>query len=192
METERNLYIVSGCNGAGKTTASYSVLPNLLNCKQFVNADEIAKGLSPFNPESVAMQAGKLMLMRIEELLGAGETFSIETTLATRSYAKLVTRAQEKGYKVTLLFFWLNSPELAVQRVSRRVSEGGHNIPTDVIFRRYANGIKNLINIFIPIVDSWIIVDNGVEPREIVAKGTKNRFVVLNDLKFQYIKNYGR
>ena len=192
MDTERNLYIISGCNGAGKTTASYSVLPNLLNCKQFVNADEIAKGLSPFNPESVAIQAGKLMLLRIEELLDSEETFSIETTLATRSYAKLVRRAQEKGYKVTLLYFWLNSPELAVQRVARRVKEGGHNIPTDVIFRRYANGIKNLTNIFMPIVDSWIIVDNGVEPREIVAKGTKNKIVILNDLKLQYIKNYGR
>lgn len=192
MDTERNLYIISGCNGAGKTTASYSVLPNLLNCKQFVNADEIAKGLSPFNPESVAIQAGKLMLLRIEELLDSKETFSIETTLATRSYAKLVRRAQEKCYKVTLLYFWLNSPELAVQRVARRVREGGHNIPTDVIFRRYANGIKNLTNIFMPIVDSWIIVDNGVEPREIVAKGTKNKIVILNDLKLQYIKNYGR
>lgn len=192
MDTERNLYIISGCNGAGKTTASYSVLPNLLNCKQFVNADEIAKGLSPFNPESVAIQAGKLMLLRIEDLLDSKETFSIETTLATRSYAKLVRRAQEKGYKVTLLYFWLNSPELAVQRVARRVREGGHNIPTDVIFRRYANGIKNLTNIFMPIVDSWIIVDNGVEPREIVAKGTKNKIVILNDLKLQYIKNYGR
>lgn len=132
------------------------------------------------------------MLLRIEELLDSKETFSIETTLATRSYAKLVRRAQEKCYKVTLLYFWLNSPELAVQRVARRVREGGHNIPTDVIFRRYANGIKNLTNIFMPIVDSWIIVDNGVEPREIVAKGTKNKIVILNDLKLQYIKNYGR
>ena len=134
---EKNLYIISGCNGAGKTTASYSVLPKLLDCKQFVNADEIAKGLSPFCPESVAIQAGKLMLLRIEELLATDETFSIETTLATRSYSELVKRAQEKGYKVTLLYFWLSSPELAVERVARRVREGGHNIPKDVIYRRY-------------------------------------------------------
>ena len=141
---EKNLYIISGCNGAGKTTASYSVLPTLLDCKQFVNADEIAKGLSPFCPESVAIQAGKLMLLRIEELLASDETFSIETTLATRSYSELIKRAQEKGYKVTLLYFWLNSPELAVERVARRVSEGGHNIPKDVIYRRYEKGLKNL------------------------------------------------
>jgi predicted ABC-type ATPase len=189
---EKNLYIISGCNGAGKTTASYSVLPKLLDCKQFVNADEIAKGLSPFCPESVAIQAGKLMLLRIEELLTADETFSIETTLATRSYSELVKRTQEKGYKVTLLYFWLSSPELAVERVARRVSEGGHNIPKDVIYRRYEKGLKNLFDIFIPIVDSWMIVDNGVEPREIIAKGTKAEMKTFNDFKLDKIKNYGR
>ena len=189
---EKNLYIISGCNGAGKTTASYSVLPKLLDCKQFVNADEIAKGLSPFCPESVAIQAGKLMLLRIDELLASDETFSIETTLATRSYSELIKRAQEKGYKVTLLYFWLNSPELAVERVARRVREGGHNIPKDVIYRRYKKGLKNLFNIFIPIIDSWMIVDNGVEPREIIAKGTKNEMKTFNDFKLDKIKNYGR
>lgn len=189
---EKNLYIISGCNGAGKTTASYSVLPKLLDCKQFVNADEIAKGLSPFCPESVAIQAGKLMLLRIEELLTADETFSIETTLATRSYSELVKRAQEKGYKVTLLYFWLSSPELAVERVARRVSEGGHNIPKDVIYRRYEKGLKNLFDIFIPIVDSWMIVDNGVEPREVIAKGTKAGMETFNNLKLDKMKKYGR
>ena len=189
---EKNLYIISGCNGAGKTTASYSVLPKLLDCKQFVNADEIAKGLSPFCPESVAIQSGKLMLLRIEELLTADETFSIETTLATRSYSELVKRAHEKGYKVTLLYFWLSSPELAVERVARRVSEGGHNIPKDVIYRRYEKGLKNLFDIFIPIVDSWMIVDNGVEPREIIAKGTKAEMKTFNDFKLDKIKNHGR
>ena len=187
---EKNLYIISGCNGAGKTTASYSVLPTLLDCKQFVNADEIAKGLSPFCPESVAIQSGKLMLLRIEELLAADETFSIETTLATRSYSELVKRAQEKGYKVTLLYFWLNSPELAVERVARRVREGGHNIPKDVIYRRYEKGLKNLFDIFIPIVDSWMIVDNGVEPREVIAEGDINEINICCVEKFEKIKNH--
>ena len=187
---EKNLYIISGCNGAGKTTASYSVLPKLLDCKQFVNADEIAKGLSPFCPESVAIQAGKLMLLRIEELLASNENFSIETTLATRSYSELVKRAQEKGYKVTLLYFWLNSPKLAVERVARRVREGGHNIPKDVIYRRYEKGLKNLFNIFIPIVDSWMIVDNGVEPRELIAEGDINGINIYCVEKFEKIKNH--
>lgn len=122
---DKNLYIISGCNGAGKTTASYTVLPEVLNCKEFVNADEIARGLSPFNPESVAIEAGRLMLQRIEDLLSKDETFAIETTLATKSYINLVRRAQAKGYTVRLLFFWLNSPELALLRIAERVAS--HN-----------------------------------------------------------------
>ena len=124
----KNLYIISGCNGAGKTTASYTVLPEILDCREFVNADEIARGLSPFNPEGMAIEAGRLMLRRIEELLNRNETFSIETTLATKSYLNLVQRAQAKGYQVHLLFFWLRTPELAVLRVAERVQKGGHNI----------------------------------------------------------------
>ena len=124
----KNLYIISGCNGAGKTTASYSVLPKMLDCLEFVNADEIARGLSPFNPESVAIEAGRLMLHRIEDLLAKDETFAIETTLATKSYINLVRRAQAKGYQVNVLFFWLRTPELALQRIAERVASGGHNI----------------------------------------------------------------
>ena len=120
MDETRQLYIISGCNGAGKTTASYTVLPEILLCKEFVNADEIAKGLSPFNPESMAIEAGRLMLKRINELLAAKVSFSIETTLATRSYTRLIQRAQNAGYKVSLIYFWLNSPELAVNRVSMK------------------------------------------------------------------------
>ena len=114
----KNLYIISGCNGAGKTTASYTVLPEILECREFVNADEIAKGLSPFNPESVAIEAGRLMLQRIEFLLDKGENFSIETTLATKSYVNLIRKAHERGYYVHLIFFWLESPELAIRRVA--------------------------------------------------------------------------
>ena len=154
------LYIIAGCNGAGKTTASYSVLPELLQCREFVNADEIAKGLSPFNPESVAIEAGKLMLHRIDQLLNQNKTFAIETTLATRSYASLIKRAHENGYQVILLFFWLPTPEMAIERVAKRVSEGGHNIPTETIRRRYWLGLQNFFNIFAPIVDSWMFFEN--------------------------------
>jgi len=100
-----NLYIIAGCNGAGKTTVAMAVLPEVLNCEEFVNADEIAKGLSPFHPEEMAIEAGKLMLKRIDTLLGQRKSFAMETTLATRSYKTLVKRAQESGYTVTLLFF---------------------------------------------------------------------------------------
>ena len=187
----KNLYIISGCNGAGKTTASYTVLPEILQCKEFVNADEIAKGLSPFNPENAAIEAGRIMLSRIDELLNKNETFSIETTLATKSYLNLVKKAQNRGYKVYLIFFWLETPELAIQRVAERVSNGGHNIPIDVIQRRYVNGIKNLFNIFMKEVDVWAIYDNSKSPRTFIAKGGKNiDFKIFSETTYKKIKNY--
>lgn len=139
---ERNLYVIAGCNGAGKTTASFTILPEILDCKEFVNADEIAKGLSPFQPEKVAFEAGRIMLHRINELLQQNENFAFETTLSTRSYKNKVLEAKSKNYNITLLFFWLKNAELAKERVKTRVMEGGHNIPADVIERRYIKGIK--------------------------------------------------
>jgi predicted ABC-type ATPase len=168
-----NLYIIAGCNGAGKTTASFTILPEILNCRQFVNADNIAYGLSPFNVESVAIEAGKIMLHRIRELLASGGDFAIETTLATRSYVSLVRRAQATGYKVTLLYIWLNSPDLALKRVSDRVSRGGHNIPADVVERRYTRGITNFFTLFMPVCDAWIFADNSFTRYTIIASGEK-------------------
>jgi predicted ABC-type ATPase len=166
-----NLYIIAGCNGAGKTTASFTVLPEMLHCKEFVNADSIAYGLSPFNPENVAVEAGRLMLSRIGELIKEGLDFAFETTLATRSYVSLIKDARQAGYRITLLFFWLPSPELAKLRVEERVKKGGHNIPAEVIERRYYRGIHNLVKLFIPICDAWMVINNNdVEP-ELVAQG---------------------
>ena len=161
------LYIIAGPNGAGKTTASMNILPELLDCREFVNADEIAKGLSPFKPEEMAIQAGKLMLERIETLLSQQVSFAIETTLATRSYKNLIERAKSIGYEIQLLFFWLESPKMACKRVAKRVSEGGHNIPVEVIYRRYGLGLENLFDIFMPIVDYWAIYDNNFETKMI-------------------------
>ena len=110
---EKNLYIIAGCNGAGKTTASFTILPEILDCKEFVNADEIARGLSPFQPEKVSFEAGRIMLKRIDELFSENENFAFETTLATKSYKEKILKAQENGYFVTLLFFWLKNTELA-------------------------------------------------------------------------------
>jgi predicted ABC-type ATPase len=168
-----NLYIIAGCNGAGKTTASFTILPDMLNCKEFVNADSIAAGLSPFNPESVGIEAGRIMLMRINELLKAGVDFAFETTLATRSYLHLVKTAQNLGYQVTLLFIWLDSPKTAIQRVAKRVAKGGHNIPQEVIERRYYRGIFNLIALFISVVDTWMVVNSTNVVIEPIAEGGK-------------------
>lgn len=179
---EKILYIISGCNGAGKTTASYTVLPDILKCREFVNADEIARGISPFNPEDVAIEAGRMMLMRIDYLLSRGITFAIETTLATKTYVNLVERAQAEGYQVKLLFFWLNSPELAIKRVAERVSNGGHNIPEEVIRRRYVKGINNLFHLFANIVDYWEIYDNSAYPAVHIATGGKGIDVIIKEL----------
>ena len=183
---EKHLYIISGPNGAGKTTASYSVLPKILHCREYVNADEIARGLSPFNPESVAIEAGRLMLGRIAELLRRNESFSIETTLATRSYFRLIEKAHHEGYEVTLLYFWQ-----AIERVAERVSKGGHSIPRDVIVRRYYEGIDNLFRIYMPMVDTWIMVDNSITPRDIIATGGCNQELVIgNEVKYKTMEAY--
>jgi predicted ABC-type ATPase len=187
----KNLYIIGGCNGAGKTTASYTILPEILDCREFVNADEIAYGLSPFNPEGVAVEAGRLALMRVAELLERDETFSIETTLAARTLVKLVRRAQNQGYNVSLLFFWLNSMDLAIQRVAERVRNGGHNVPEKVIRSRYVSGIHNLFNLYANAVDYWTIFDNSESPRRLIATGGRSRKTkVIETELFNQIKKY--
>lgn len=160
-----------------------TVLPEVLNCEEFVNADEIAKGLSPFHPEEMAIEAGKLMLSRINTLLKQGKSFAIETTLATRSYKKLVDSARKQGYAITLLFFWLPSPEMAEMRVAARVISGGHDIPKDVIYRRYWSGLRNLFDIYVPIVDYWSLYDNSDRLRPIVNRGIVANEVLLRKIK---------
>jgi predicted ABC-type ATPase len=188
---ERNLYIIAGCNGAGKTTASYTILPEILDCREFVNADEIAKGLSPFQPEKVAVESGRIMLQRVKELLAEGEDFAFETTLATRSYSTTVKKAKEEGYNVVLLFFWLQKVELAIERVKSRVAEGGHNIPEEVIRRRYLRGIKNLFDIYFPLVDVVYIFDNSEGRHELIAeKIDGKKLTLLNKIKFSLLKSY--
>lgn len=176
-----NFYIIAGCNGAGKTTASFTILPEMLHCKEFVNADNIAYGISPLNVEGAAIEAGRIMLHRINELMGKGEDFAIETTLATRSYVGQVKKAQDLGYKVTLLFIWLESPVMALDRVATRVSKGGHNIPRDVVERRYYKGLKNLFDLFIPICDEWFLADNSRDNLRIISRGKKDVVNVIEN-----------
>ncbi|MEE3463960.1 Predicted ABC-type ATPase [Bacteroidales bacterium WCE2008] len=183
-----NIYIISGCNGSGKTTASYAMLPEMLKCSQFVNSDEFAKGLSPFNPDMASVQASRYMLLKIRYLLDRKADFAIETTLATRSLLKMVQKAQEAGYNVTVLFFWLNSQELAIERVKARVLAGGHNIPEDVIRRRYIAGLRYFFEDYMPIVDRWILADNSKIPFKIIAQGWRNNMVVKDNLKFEAIR----
>lgn len=186
----KNLYIIAGCNGAGKTTASFTILPEILDCKEFVNADEIAKGLSPFQPEKVAIEAGRIMLNRINELLSINEIFAFETTLASKSYKSKIIEAKKKGYQIKLIFFWLENVDLAMERVRVRVSEGGHNIPIDTIKRRYISGIKNLFEVYLPIVDEIIVYDNSRGTPIIIFEKTFDQKINIYDQnKFNQLKN---
>lgn len=185
----KNLYIIAGCNGAGKTTASFTILPEILNCKEFVNADEIAKGLSPFQPEKVSFEAGRIMIRRINELLEINENFAFETTLATKSYKSKIIVAQKKNYTVTLLFFWLQNVDLAIERVKTRVMEGGHNIETEVIKRRYINGIKISLIFIFRLLDVLIYDNSGGKPELIAEKTLESEITILNEFKFNKLKN---
>ncbi len=187
-KAQPRLYIISGCNGSGKTTASYTVLPEVLDCRQFVNSDEFAKGLSPFSPGSASVQASRYMVLKIRYLMSRGEDFAIETTLATRSLKKIILKAQELGYFVTVLYFWLNSPDLAVARVADRVAHGGHDIPEITIRRRYDVGLHYLFSDYMPIADRWILADNSEIPYKVVAQGWRENMVVHDNLKFETIR----
>lgn len=168
------MYIIAGCNGAGKTTASYTVLPEMFDCKEFVNADEIAKRLSPNKPEAAAIRASRIMLERIDELIEKGTDFGVETTLATRTLLQVIEQAKGYGYVIMLIFFWLNVPDLAVERVRLRAASGGHDVPEATIRRRYVQGIINLSNRYIPVVDFWMILDNSDTPAAMIAEGGKD------------------
>ena len=182
------LYIISGCNGSGKTTASYTLLPDLLNCREFVNSDEFAKSFSPFDPGAASVTASRYMLMKINYLLERKADFAIETTLATRSLLQIVRQAQQQNYETTVLYFWLNSPDLAIERVRDRVVSGGHNIPDAVIRRRYVMGLQYLFDVYIPVIDRWILADNSKPPFSVVAEGSKDVIYIKDNEKYQLIQ----
>ena len=183
------LYIISGCNGSGKTTACYTLLPDLLNCREFVNSDEFAKSLSPFNPASASVTASRYMLMKINYLLDRNADFCVETTLATRSLVKIIEEAQRRGYEVMILYFWLNSPELAIQRVRDRVASGGHHIPDPVIRRRYVMGLQYFFETYIPVSDRWVLADNSRTPFTVVAEGSRQLMYIKDNEKYRTIWN---
>ena len=182
------LYIISGCNGSGKTTASYTLLPDLLNCREFVNSDEFAKSLSPFDPSAASVTASRYMLMKINYLLDRKADFAVETTLATRSLLQIVLQAKQLGYETTVLYFWLNSPELAIERVRDRVVSGGHNISDAVVRRRYVMGLQYLFDVYIPVIDHWILADNSKPPFSVVAEGSKDVIYIKDNEKYQLIQ----
>ncbi len=174
------IYILAGPNGAGKTTFANTFLQPFAKCREFLNADLIAAGLSPFAPESQAIRASELLLKRIDELVSTRSTFSFETTLAARSYHGSVIQWRRLGYRVMLYFIWLPNPELAIQRVAKRVREGGHNIPESVVRRRYARGLTNLFDLYIPIVNTTCVYDGASFPPIPIAEIDGENELVLD------------
>lgn len=167
-----HVIILAGPNGAGKTTASRDLLQGALAVQEFVNADAIAQGLSGFQPEEVAMEAGRVMLARLDELARQRANFAFETTLASRTIApRLTTLIQREGYRFHLFYLWLSSAELAVNRVAQRVRLGGHDVPAATIRRRYRRGLENFLALYRPLATTWSFYDNTSGQRRIVASG---------------------
>lgn len=173
MSDEQKIVIIAGPNGAGKTTFAREFLPHEGNCSDFINADLIAAGLSPFNPEAAAVRAGRLMLEEIGQRVAQCRSFAFETTLSGRSYAVKIKHWQDLGYHVKLIFLSLSDADMAVARVAGRVIQGGHDIPEQVIRRRFRAGLKNLDELYKPVVDAWMFYDNSEGKLKILAWGEK-------------------
>jgi predicted ABC-type ATPase len=179
-EPSPSVYIVAGPNGAGKSTFARLFLPGYADCREFVNADLIAAGLSPFNPEGRAIQAGRLMLERVEALAGTGVDFGFETTLAGRGYASLLKRLKDSGYRIHVFFLWLPSVEMALARVRARVLAGGHSVPEEVVRRRFSRGLTNLFKLYAPLLDTWLVFENAEELPNLVSFCLGTDRIILN------------
>ncbi len=180
------MYVIAGCNGAGKTTVANSLLPDYLNCNEFVNADILAERMD----DRVGINAGKRTLELVRRSIQQGIDFAIETTLSGLSHRRMITFAREYDYEIILIYAWIDSVEVSSQRVQERVELGGHYIPTQDIRRRYKRGLVHLFNTYIWLVDYWIIIDNTTHPRQIVAEGqTGNKFSVLDSKRWIRIKS---
>lgn len=187
------LYIIAGPNGAGKTTFATKFLPAYAGRHiSFINADLIAKGLSPFSPETIALSAGRLLLKRIQELSRAADDFAFETTLSGKSYAPFLRKLKRQGYLIHLFFLWVPSVELSLARIKERVSEGGHDIPAEDVRRRFPRSVRNFFQVYRPLSNSWTILDNSTEDPRLIARGEGGKRVVEDaDLYARILKMAG-
>ena len=188
-----SLYIIAGPNGAGKTTFARQFLPNYADCRNFINADLIAQGVSPFSPEAAAFRAGRLMLQEIDLYAKRGESFGFETTLSGRSYLSLIRRLKKRGYEVHFFYLWVPSVELALSRIRGRVLLGGHDVPAVDVRRRFDRSIRNFLVHYRPLADSWTLYDNTSAIPRIIASEERGQLQVgeaklYNDLEERYAK----
>jgi len=187
-----SVYVVAGPNGAGKSTFARLFLPDYADCREFVNADLIAAGLSPFNPEGQAIQAGRLMLERSELLARQRVDFGFETTLAGRGWLPLLHKLRGQGYRLNIFFLWLPSAELAISRVAERVRAGGHSVPEAVVRRRFVRGVRNFFKLYQPILDGCLVFDSSApEPLMVALFDNEHQFIFEPD-RYDRIKQEGR
>lgn len=184
----RVVYIVAGPNGAGKTTFARRFLPEYVECRQFVNADLIAGGLSPFSPGELAIQAGKLLLDQIRSLAKRKVHFGFETTLSGKTYPRLLNELKSGGYRLQLFFLWIPNVRLALSRIRDRVKRGGHSIPGPVVERRFERGIQNLFHLYRSLVDSWVLLDNSGSFPHVIAAEDAGGLNILDPELFDKIK----
>lgn len=175
-----NLYVIAGPNGAGKTTFAKEFLPHYAKCENFVNADLIAQGLSPFSPAAAGIKAGRLLLKQIHEFAERRADFAFETTLAGKTYVSLVRRLKQRGYVIHLFFLWIPSAELAVARIKRRVTEGGHDVPVTDVRRRFRRSVANFFKVYRPLLDSWTLFDNSTTRPSLIAEEKDGKLTVVD------------
>lgn len=179
------VYIIAGPNGAGKTTFAREFLPHYADCRNFVNADLIATGMSPFSPEAAAFRAGRLMLHEIELLARRASDFSFETTLSGRSQLALIHNLKRRGYSVHFFFLWLASVEIALARIKGRVERGGHDVAADIVRRRFERSLTNFFRLYRPLSDMWLLFDNSGEAPQEIASGRAGSVHIIRKELFE-------
>ena len=189
---DKNIYIIAGSNGSGKTTFAKKFLPDYARCRHFVNSDLIAQGLSPFSPQVAAMKAGRLVLEQINDLARKGLDFGFETTLSGKSYINRLKGLKKRGYFLHLFFLWIPSVELATARIKDRVADGGHNVPAEDVRRRFQRGLHNLFKFYRPLLDSWMLLDNSSATPGLIAKEKENQLTVIDKGLFVKISKTAR
>ena len=187
----KNIYIIAGPNGSGKTTFAREFLPGYVMCPHFVNADLIAQGLSPFSPQIAAMKAGRLVLEQLREMANKQSDFAFETTFSGKTHLNFLKEMKRRNYRIHLFFLWIPSDKLALQRIKDRVSEGGHNVPANDVRRRFSRSIKNFFTLYRPLSDSWMLFDNSGPAPRLIAEEKESRENVVDKCLFARIMKNG-
>ncbi len=188
----KEIVILAGPNGAGKTTAARKLLPKFSGIQEFLNADEFARAISPENPESAAFAAGRRMLARMRELIARNQSFGLESTLSGKSYLSLLNRCKQAGWRITLLYLWLPSPEAAIKRVAHRVQEGGHGLPPEIVRRRFFAGLSNFFSLYLPLADELEVYDNSAKRTRFARRAEGGILQILDSKRWSKLKRASR